>query len=168
ERPNIPLSFIVPSRVSSGYILPSGILPLEWRLLSTVILWVTFHSSFILSTPCSITLEFLVHQLVSNAYGILESSWIRRHFRKDCPKLRNQNHGNQTRNKTGNKTGGNEVIAKIYAIGRGGTNPFSNVVTGTFLFNNCYASMLFDSGADRSFVSTTFSALLDVAPLVCV
>ncbi|GKD14401.1 putative reverse transcriptase domain-containing protein, partial [Tanacetum coccineum] len=28
----------------------------------------------------------------------------------------------------------------------------------------CYASMLFDSGADRSFVSSTSSALLDVAP----
>nr|GEY97018.1 putative reverse transcriptase domain-containing protein [Tanacetum cinerariifolium] len=86
------------------------------------------------------------------------------HFRKDCPKLRNQNRGNQTRNKTGNKTGGNEVTAKAYAIGGGGTNPDSNVVTGTFLLNNCYASTLFDSGADRSFVSTTFSALLDVAP----
>ncbi|GKD99208.1 putative reverse transcriptase domain-containing protein [Tanacetum coccineum] len=35
---------------------------------------------------------------------------------------------------------------------------------GTFLLNNCYASMLFDSGADRSFVSSTFSDLLDVAP----
>ncbi|GJV50896.1 putative reverse transcriptase domain-containing protein, partial [Tanacetum coccineum] len=46
----------------------------------------------------------------------------------------------------------------------GGSNPDSNVVTGTFLLNNCYASMLFDSGADRSFVSSTFSALLDVAP----
>nr|GFA07332.1 hypothetical protein [Tanacetum cinerariifolium] len=86
------------------------------------------------------------------------------HFRKDCPKLRNQNCGNQTRNKTGNKTGGNEVTARAYAIGGGGTNPYSNIVTGTFLLNNCYASMLFDSGADRSFVSTTFSALLDVAP----
>nr|GEZ76575.1 hypothetical protein [Tanacetum cinerariifolium] len=86
------------------------------------------------------------------------------HFRKDCPKLRNQNRGNQTRNKTGNKTGGNEVTARAYDIGGGGTNPDSNVVTGTFLLNNCYASMLFDSGADRSFVSTTFIALLDVAP----
>ncbi|GJQ98134.1 putative reverse transcriptase domain-containing protein [Tanacetum coccineum] len=90
------------------------------------------------------------------------------HFRRDCPKLRNQNRGNQTRNKngnkTGNQTGGNEATAKAYAIGGGGTNPDSNVVTGTFLLNNCYASMLFDSGADRSFVSTTFSALLDVAP----
>ncbi|GJS51097.1 putative reverse transcriptase domain-containing protein [Tanacetum coccineum] len=90
------------------------------------------------------------------------------HFRKDCPKLRNQNRGNQTRNKngnkTGNQTGGNETTARAYAIGGGGTNPDSNVVTGTFLLNNCYASMLFDSGADRSFVSTTFSALLDVTP----
>nr|GEW08998.1 putative reverse transcriptase domain-containing protein [Tanacetum cinerariifolium] len=87
-----------------------------------------------------------------------------RHFRKDCPELRNQNRRNQTRNKTGNKTRGNEVTAKAYAIGGGGTNPDSNVVTGTFLLNNCYAYMLFDSGADRSFVSTTFSALLDIAP----
>ncbi|GJV50569.1 putative reverse transcriptase domain-containing protein [Tanacetum coccineum] len=90
------------------------------------------------------------------------------HFRKDCHKLRNQNRGNQTRNrvgnKTGNQTGGNEAIAKAYAIGGGGTNPDSNVVTGTFLLNNCYASMLFDSGADRSFVSSTFSALLDITP----
>ncbi|GKA42691.1 putative reverse transcriptase domain-containing protein, partial [Tanacetum coccineum] len=90
------------------------------------------------------------------------------HFRKDCPKLRNQNRGNQTRNKngnkTGNQTGGNETMARAYAIGGGGTNPDSNVVTGTFLLNNCYASMLFDSGADRSFVSSTFSALLDITP----
>nr|GEY09074.1 putative reverse transcriptase domain-containing protein [Tanacetum cinerariifolium] len=42
-----------------------------------------------------------------------------RHFRKDCPKLRNQNHGN----KTGNKTGSNEAMAKAYAIGERGANP---------------------------------------------
>ncbi|GJW11551.1 reverse transcriptase domain-containing protein, partial [Tanacetum coccineum] len=94
------------------------------------------------------------------------------HFRKDCPKLRDQNRGNKTGNKngnkngnkTGNQTGGNEATARAYAIGGGGANPDSNFVTGTFLLNNCYASMLFDSGADRSFVSSTCSALLDVAP----
>nr|GEV08151.1 hypothetical protein [Tanacetum cinerariifolium] len=80
------------------------------------------------------------------------------HFRKDCLKLRNQNR----RNQTGNKTGSNEATTKSYAI-RGGANPDSNVVTGMFLLNNGYASMLFDSGADRSFVSSTFTALLDVA-----
>ncbi|GJX30741.1 putative reverse transcriptase domain-containing protein [Tanacetum coccineum] len=91
------------------------------------------------------------------------------HFRKDCPKLRNQNCGNKTgnknENKTGNQTRGNEATVKAYAIGGGGgANPDSNIVTGTFLLNNCYASMLFDSGADTSFVSSTFSVLLDVAP----
>ncbi|GKC03442.1 putative reverse transcriptase domain-containing protein, partial [Tanacetum coccineum] len=33
-----------------------------------------------------------------------------------------------------------------------------------FLLNNHYAFILFDLGADRSFVSTTFSTLLDITP----
>ncbi|GJW14470.1 putative reverse transcriptase domain-containing protein [Tanacetum coccineum] len=41
----------------------------------------------------------------------------------------------------------------------------SNVVTGTFLLNNRYASVLFDSGSDRSFVNTRFSSLLDIKPI---
>nr|GEY07223.1 putative reverse transcriptase domain-containing protein [Tanacetum cinerariifolium] len=52
-------------------------------------------------------------------------------FKKDCPKLRNQNRGNQTRNNTENKTGSNEVTSKAYTIGGRGTNPDSNVVTDT-------------------------------------
>nr|GEX02471.1 hypothetical protein [Tanacetum cinerariifolium] len=54
--------------------------------------------------------------------------------------------------------------ARAYAIGGGGTSPDSNVFTGTLLLNNCYASMLFKLGADRSFVSSTFISFLDVAP----
>nr|GEU78401.1 putative reverse transcriptase domain-containing protein [Tanacetum cinerariifolium] len=50
-------------------------------------------------------------------------------FRKDCPKLRNQNRRNQTGNKNGNKTGGNEATAKACAIRGGGANPDSNIVT---------------------------------------
>ncbi|GJU36283.1 putative reverse transcriptase domain-containing protein [Tanacetum coccineum] len=82
------------------------------------------------------------------------------HYRSECPKLRNQNH----ENKAGNTTGNNEAKARAYAIRVRGANPDSNVVTGMFFLNNRYATMLFDSGADRSFVSTTFSALLDVIP----
>ncbi|GJX42212.1 putative reverse transcriptase domain-containing protein, partial [Tanacetum coccineum] len=33
---------------------------------------------------------------------------------------------------------------------------------GTFVLNNRYASILFDTGADRSFVSTTFSSQIDI------
>ncbi|GKB84159.1 putative reverse transcriptase domain-containing protein [Tanacetum coccineum] len=62
---------------------------------------------------------------------------VQRHFKKDCPKPKNGNRG---------------------------TNPDSNVVTDTFLLNNRYASILFDTGADRSFVSTTFSSLIDITP----
>nr|GEV04657.1 putative reverse transcriptase domain-containing protein [Tanacetum cinerariifolium] len=48
---------------------------------------------------------------------------------------------------------------------RGGeANRDSNAVTGMFLLNNSYASMIFDSGADRSFVSTTFSSLIHIIP----
>ncbi|GJW60325.1 putative reverse transcriptase domain-containing protein [Tanacetum coccineum] len=39
------------------------------------------------------------------------------------------------------------------------------VVTGTFLLNNRYATALFDSGADKSFVSTNFSTLIDIEPV---
>nr|GEY41711.1 retrovirus-related Pol polyprotein from transposon TNT 1-94 [Tanacetum cinerariifolium] len=43
------------------------------------------------------------------------------HFRKDCPKFKNNNHGTQ---------GGHATTpAKVYAVGRAGTNPDSNVVT---------------------------------------
>ncbi|GJS00928.1 putative reverse transcriptase domain-containing protein [Tanacetum coccineum] len=79
-------------------------------------------------------------------------------------KNRRNKTGNKNGNKTENQTGGNKATSRAYVIKRGGSNPDSNVVTGTFLLNNCYASMLFNSGTDRSFVSSTFSVLLDVAP----
>ncbi|GKF67128.1 hypothetical protein Tco_0193645, partial [Tanacetum coccineum] len=79
------------------------------------------------------------------------------HFKRECPKLRNNNNrGNQVR-------GGN-APAKVYVVGHAGTNPDSNVMTGTFLLNNCYASILFDTGANRSFVSTAFSSQIDITP----
>nr|GEY94935.1 putative reverse transcriptase domain-containing protein [Tanacetum cinerariifolium] len=84
----------------------------------------------------------------------------------DFPKFKNQNSGNQTGNKTGNHIEGNKAATKAYVIRGGGANLDSNVVTCTFLLNNCYVSMLFDSGADRSFVSSTLSSLLDVTPSI--
>ncbi|GJV67886.1 putative reverse transcriptase domain-containing protein [Tanacetum coccineum] len=45
------------------------------------------------------------------------------------------------------------------------TNTDSNVMTGTFLLNNRYAFVLFDTGADRSFVSTAFSSQIDITPI---
>ncbi|GJW45927.1 putative reverse transcriptase domain-containing protein [Tanacetum coccineum] len=60
--------------------------------------------------------------------------------------------------------GNGNAIARAYAVDTAGINPNSNVVTGTFLLNNHYASILFDTGAGRSFISTAFSSLIDIIP----
>ncbi|GJZ20222.1 putative reverse transcriptase domain-containing protein, partial [Tanacetum coccineum] len=58
------------------------------------------------------------------------------------------------------------AISKNGGVTKGNTSrdPDSNVITGTFLLNNRYASILFDTGADRSFISTAFSSLINIAP----
>ncbi|GKA87779.1 putative reverse transcriptase domain-containing protein [Tanacetum coccineum] len=63
----------------------------------------------------------------------------------------------------GNAARSGETWGMVYALGRGEAIQDLNVVTGTFLLNNHYASILFDTGADRSFVSTAFSSLIDIA-----
>ncbi|GJV63481.1 putative reverse transcriptase domain-containing protein [Tanacetum coccineum] len=77
------------------------------------------------------------------------------HLARDCRSTTNAN--------TANNQKGHWAV-KVYAVGRAGTNPESNVITGMFLLNNRYASILFDTGADRSFVSTTFSSQIDITP----
>nr|GEU87811.1 reverse transcriptase domain-containing protein [Tanacetum cinerariifolium] len=57
-----------------------------------------------------------------------------------------------------------EVRGRAYAI-KDAEPKGPNVVTGTFLLNNRYAFVLFDSGSDRSFVDTRFSSMLDVDPV---
>nr|GEV92240.1 hypothetical protein [Tanacetum cinerariifolium] len=76
------------------------------------------------------------------------------HIKKNCPKLKNH----------GNDSGNNVAQGRVYALGWRDASPDSNVITGTFLLNNRYTKILFDTGADRSFVSTTFSALIDITP----
>ncbi|GKD17658.1 hypothetical protein Tco_1206816, partial [Tanacetum coccineum] len=73
------------------------------------------------------------------------------HTRNQCPKKVKQEEVG-------------EVRGRAYAI-KDAEPKGPNVVTGTFLLNNRYASVLFDSGSDRSFVNTTFSSLLDIKPI---
>ncbi|GJW13453.1 putative reverse transcriptase domain-containing protein [Tanacetum coccineum] len=78
------------------------------------------------------------------------------HFKKDYPKLKNNNQGNSA--------GVGNAVERAYAVGTTGTNPNANFLTGMFLLNNHYALILFDTGANRCFVSSTFSSLIDVVP----
>nr|GEW02234.1 putative reverse transcriptase domain-containing protein [Tanacetum cinerariifolium] len=76
------------------------------------------------------------------------------HIKRNCLKLKTHGNGN-----------GNGVAqGRSYALGRRDASPDSNVITSTFILNNRYAKILFDTGADRSFVSTTFSALINITP----
>nr|GEW49186.1 putative reverse transcriptase domain-containing protein [Tanacetum cinerariifolium] len=78
------------------------------------------------------------------------------HFKRDFPKLKNNNCGNQDEN--------GRATSRAYAVRNTRKNSDANVVMGTFLLNNRYASILFDTGADRSFVSTAFRSLIDIIP----
>ncbi|GKE76822.1 putative reverse transcriptase domain-containing protein [Tanacetum coccineum] len=53
-----------------------------------------------------------------------------------------------------------EVHGRAFAI-KDAEPQGPNVVTGTFVLNNRYASVLFDSDSDRSFMDTRFSSMLN-------
>ncbi|GJS01730.1 reverse transcriptase domain-containing protein [Tanacetum coccineum] len=78
------------------------------------------------------------------------------HYRSECPKSRNQNEGNQ------NNEG--EAYGRAFVLGGGKAVQDPNIFTGIFLLNNCDASVLFNIGAVRSFVSTAFSTLIHITP----
>ncbi|KAC9449874.1 hypothetical protein E3N88_45822 [Mikania micrantha] len=65
------------------------------------------------------------------------------HFRKDCPKWKATN-----------------ARGRAFEMNAGAAREDPSVVTGTFLVNNQFASILFDTGADLSFVSKEFEPLL--------
>ncbi|GJQ95478.1 putative reverse transcriptase domain-containing protein [Tanacetum coccineum] len=59
------------------------------------------------------------------------------HIKKNCPKLKNG----------GNSNGNCTAQGRAYALGGRDASPDSKVITSTFLLNNRYATILFDTGA---------------------
>ncbi|GJV91810.1 putative reverse transcriptase domain-containing protein [Tanacetum coccineum] len=60
---------------------------------------------------------------------------------------------------------GEEARGPAYMIKDTKKQQGPNVVTGTFLLNNRYDTVLFDSRSDKSFVNTSFSHLIDINPV---
>ncbi|GJR37887.1 putative reverse transcriptase domain-containing protein [Tanacetum coccineum] len=58
----------------------------------------------------------------------------------------------------------NQAYGRAFMLGAKEARQDPNIMTGTFTLNNPYAITLFDSGADYSFVSTTFIPLLGIEP----
>nr|GEY51455.1 putative reverse transcriptase domain-containing protein [Tanacetum cinerariifolium] len=73
-------------------------------------------------------------------------------------------HKSSECSKKADQRGGN-VQGQAYVIRDAEHNQGPNVATGTFLLNNRYATMLFDYGADKSFVDIKFSHLIDIKPV---
>nr|GEW23459.1 hypothetical protein [Tanacetum cinerariifolium] len=88
------------------------------------------------------------------------------HFGRDCKSSSNANFATAQRKNGANPKGNGWVYAVGNAEKKGNASrdPDLNVITGAFLLNNRYASILFDTGADRSFISTAFSPLIDIVP----
>ncbi|GJU93549.1 putative reverse transcriptase domain-containing protein [Tanacetum coccineum] len=59
---------------------------------------------------------------------------------------------------------GNQARGRAFMLGPEEARQDPNIVTGMFTLNNHFATTLFDSGADYSFVSTTFIPLLGLEP----
>ncbi|GKA00584.1 reverse transcriptase domain-containing protein, partial [Tanacetum coccineum] len=76
-------------------------------------------------------------------------------------KAGNPKGSNQTSTST---QGGRRAPGRVYSLCAEAAVKDNNVVNGTFLINNVYASVLFDTGADRSFVSYAFSKYIDIHP----
>ncbi|KAI3754777.1 hypothetical protein L1987_54568 [Smallanthus sonchifolius] len=75
----------------------------------------------------------------------------------------NPNQNNNNGNNIGNN-GGNGAKGRAFVQGSGEARCDHNVVTGKFLLNNYFASVLFDTGADRSFISKKLSDMIKGTP----
>ncbi|KAF5809950.1 putative transcription factor interactor and regulator CCHC(Zn) family [Helianthus annuus] len=82
------------------------------------------------------------------------------HFRNNCPRLANTN-ANPNVNVNVNANA-NPARGQVFNLNANEARADNLVVNGTFLVNNRPASILFDSGADRSFVSLSFEPLLAI------
>ncbi|GJT85054.1 putative reverse transcriptase domain-containing protein [Tanacetum coccineum] len=69
------------------------------------------------------------------------------HYKSQCPKANNSAHG------------------RAYMLRYINAQQDPNVVTGTFLLNQHLARVLFDFGADKSFVSISLASMLNISPI---
>nr|GFC79897.1 putative reverse transcriptase domain-containing protein [Tanacetum cinerariifolium] len=88
-------------------------------------------------------------QPIVTRYGCEEKG----HIKTNCPVRNNPGRG--------------VARGQAYALRDGDQNLGPNVVTGTFLVNNHYARVLFDSGSDKSFVNKPAERHLEDAPVIC-
>nr|GEV62951.1 hypothetical protein [Tanacetum cinerariifolium] len=94
------------------------------------------------------------------------------HFKATCPRLnqaqrKGGNRPNQAvanNGEQGRKNNNNQARGRAFMLRAEEARHDPNIMMGTFTLNNHYATTLFNSGVDYSFVSTTFIPLLSIEP----
>ncbi|KAI3744724.1 hypothetical protein L1987_57815 [Smallanthus sonchifolius] len=81
------------------------------------------------------------------------------YIQRNCPQLKRG--GNSNGSGSGNRNG---AKGRAFVLGSGEARYDHNVVTDKFLLNNYFASVLFDTGADRSFISKKHSDMIKRTP----
>ncbi|XP_071740461.1 uncharacterized protein [Rutidosis leptorrhynchoides] len=97
-----------------------------------------------MSKDCTVNLAQPTGNKPKTCYGCGQVGYMK----NQCPNAK----------KDGNAKG------RAFNISAKGARENPDLVTGTFLLNNCIAYVLFDSGADRSFISKDFSTVINVPP----
>ncbi|GKB45083.1 reverse transcriptase domain-containing protein, partial [Tanacetum coccineum] len=96
------------------------------------------------------------------------------HFRRNCPRMNRAttsggNRPNPVLAIKGNPNQGNnrnQACGRAFGLGVAESTQDPNVVTSTFSLKYHFAIVLFDSGADYSFISTNFLPLINMKPSV--
>ncbi|GJU96289.1 retrovirus-related pol polyprotein from transposon TNT 1-94 [Tanacetum coccineum] len=128
--------------------------------------------------------EFIRPQLleIEEAYKITWSEFKRLLIKKYCPRNEVKKMEDEFYNLTVKGNDLKTYIRRFQELARNGITETSaygrayllrdknahqdpNVVTGTFLLNQHLARVLFDSGADKSFVSISFASMLNILPI---
>nr|GEX15743.1 hypothetical protein [Tanacetum cinerariifolium] len=91
--------------------------------------------------------NFPLHRTLHYQVSYLQLDGEKGHYRNQCPKANNSTH------------------ERAYLLRDKNAHQDPNVVTGMFLLNQHLARVLFDSGADKSFVSISLASMLNIPPV---
>ncbi|GKE14585.1 putative reverse transcriptase domain-containing protein [Tanacetum coccineum] len=93
---------------------------------------------------------------------LLASDVARRDITRTCRQNQENRKGNNQASTSTQR--GRRAPGRVYSLCSEAAVKDNNVMNDTFLINNVYALVLFDTGADRSFVSYAFSKYIDIHP----
>ncbi|KAK1410455.1 hypothetical protein QVD17_36992 [Tagetes erecta] len=111
---------------------------------------------FAFCNNCKVTGHVTENCPKPKAIGVCYNCGERGHFRSECPKLKQVVKG------VTKGDGGAKKNVRAFVLNSQEAADIPDVVTGTFLVNNIYAKVLFDSGANQSFIDYKFCKLLNI------